>query len=183
MSIPWVVLAREVSPALGSRAVSVGGGTAMWGGKKTKDSGPSLFLTWAPKCYLFYGVVSVHEKEPGMRSKQHNSHKSLLLMHPALSWWSLSSMPFTCFWFFSLYLLQVKQKPRMPQPGSMLLLSLSLAGSLCSIVTKPKCLEMVFGVTLLLHCEVWQDGKWDIFIGILAESSKVCPAEGYTGRA
>lgn len=89
-----------------------------------------------------------------MRSKQRNSRKSLLLMHPTLSWCSLSRMPFTCFWIFSklaLYLLQVKQKPRMPHPGSMLVLSLSLAGSPCSIVAKPKGQEMIFCVVASLQ--------------------------------
>lgn len=131
------------------------------GGKETECSEPSLFLTWPPKCYLFYGVVSVLEKEPGMKSKQRNSRKSLLLMHPALSWCSLSRMPFTCFWFFSLYLLQVKQNQRMPQPGSMLVLSLSVAGSLCSVVAKPKCLEMIFLcdlVALLQGLTGWKMG-------------------------
>lgn len=78
---------------------------------------------WPLKCQLFYGVVSVHEGERGTRSKRCNTRKSLLLMHPILSF---SRMLFKCvFSKLALFLIQVKQKPQMQKPGSTLVLSLN----------------------------------------------------------
>lgn len=94
--------------------------------EETKCSGPSRFPMWPLKCRLFYGVVSVHERERGTRSKRCNTRKSLLLMHPTLSWYSLCRMLFKCvFSKLALFLVQGKQKTQMRKPGLTLVLSLT----------------------------------------------------------
>lgn len=81
---------------------------------------------WPLKCQPFYGIVSVHEREQGTKSKRCNTRKSLLLMHPSLSWYFLCRMLFKCgFSKLALFLIQVKQKSQMQKPGSMFVLSLT----------------------------------------------------------